>query len=141
MSVGRNEPCPCGSGEKYKRCCGVEQPESTDTFFRVAMYAVGIVLVIGAVAVARSFLPGEKVVTSGVMRVWSTEHGHWHVVGGGHDGTGVAAPGKVWDPEHGDWHDGPVLDRGRVKKSAAEERMGLEVERAEQQVQDEAGLP
>lgn len=20
--VGRNEPCPCGSGEKYKRCCG-----------------------------------------------------------------------------------------------------------------------
>ncbi len=20
-SVGRNEPCPCGSGEKYKRCC------------------------------------------------------------------------------------------------------------------------
>lgn len=19
--VGRNEPCPCGSGEKYKRCC------------------------------------------------------------------------------------------------------------------------
>ena len=19
---GRNEPCPCGSGEKYKRCCG-----------------------------------------------------------------------------------------------------------------------
>lgn len=20
--VGRNEPCPCGSGRKYKRCCG-----------------------------------------------------------------------------------------------------------------------
>ncbi len=20
--VGRNEPCPCGSGQKYKRCCG-----------------------------------------------------------------------------------------------------------------------
>jgi uncharacterized protein YecA (UPF0149 family) len=20
--VGRNEPCPCGSGEKYKKCCG-----------------------------------------------------------------------------------------------------------------------
>ena len=19
---GRNEPCPCGSGEKYKKCCG-----------------------------------------------------------------------------------------------------------------------
>jgi preprotein translocase subunit SecA len=21
--VGRNDPCPCGSGKKYKRCCGV----------------------------------------------------------------------------------------------------------------------
>jgi uncharacterized protein len=21
--VGRNQPCPCGSGKKYKRCCGV----------------------------------------------------------------------------------------------------------------------
>lgn len=22
MTVGRNEPCPCGSGKKYKKCCG-----------------------------------------------------------------------------------------------------------------------
>ncbi len=21
--VGRNDPCPCGSGRKFKRCCGV----------------------------------------------------------------------------------------------------------------------
>jgi preprotein translocase subunit SecA len=21
--TGRNEPCPCGSGKKYKKCCGV----------------------------------------------------------------------------------------------------------------------
>ncbi|MCJ7501118.1 SEC-C domain-containing protein, partial [bacterium] len=21
--VGRNEPCPCGSGKKFKKCCGV----------------------------------------------------------------------------------------------------------------------
>jgi uncharacterized protein YecA (UPF0149 family) len=21
--VGRNNPCPCGSGKKYKKCCGV----------------------------------------------------------------------------------------------------------------------
>lgn len=20
--IGRNQPCPCGSGKKYKRCCG-----------------------------------------------------------------------------------------------------------------------
>src|SRR3989454_7897045 len=22
MRVGRNDPCPCGSGQKYKKCCG-----------------------------------------------------------------------------------------------------------------------
>jgi len=22
VRVGRNEPCPCGSGKKYKKCCG-----------------------------------------------------------------------------------------------------------------------
>ena len=22
LKVGRNEPCPCGSGRKYKKCCG-----------------------------------------------------------------------------------------------------------------------
>jgi len=24
-TVGRNEPCPCGSGRKYKRCCGAKK--------------------------------------------------------------------------------------------------------------------
>ncbi len=22
MKIGRNDPCPCGSGKKYKQCCG-----------------------------------------------------------------------------------------------------------------------
>ncbi len=25
--VGRNDPCPCGSGKKYKKCCGASQNE------------------------------------------------------------------------------------------------------------------
>jgi hypothetical protein len=24
--IGRNDPCPCGSGKKYKKCCGKESP-------------------------------------------------------------------------------------------------------------------
>ena len=24
--VGRNDPCPCGSGLKYKKCCGRNEP-------------------------------------------------------------------------------------------------------------------
>ncbi|MDH5649596.1 MAG: tetratricopeptide repeat protein, partial [Gammaproteobacteria bacterium] len=38
---GRNDPCPCGSGKKYKKCCGIRaaspgQKSSTSEFFRQA---------------------------------------------------------------------------------------------------------
>jgi preprotein translocase subunit SecA len=26
--VGRNDPCPCGSGKKYKKCCGANAYET-----------------------------------------------------------------------------------------------------------------
>jgi len=25
--IGRNDPCPCGSGKKYKKCCGIHENE------------------------------------------------------------------------------------------------------------------
>ncbi len=31
---GRNEPCPCGSGRKTKRCCGVKRGPSEDQLAR-----------------------------------------------------------------------------------------------------------
>lgn len=31
---GRNEPCPCGSGRKVKRCCGQRRGPSTDQLAR-----------------------------------------------------------------------------------------------------------
>jgi uncharacterized protein YecA (UPF0149 family) len=27
--VGRNDPCPCGSGKKYKKCCGSPTKDQT----------------------------------------------------------------------------------------------------------------
>ncbi len=27
--VGRNDPCPCGSGKKYKKCCGKNDAENS----------------------------------------------------------------------------------------------------------------
>lgn len=27
--IGRNDPCPCGSGKKFKRCCGRRNPDDT----------------------------------------------------------------------------------------------------------------
>src|SRR3989442_1393768 len=53
--VGRNDPCPCGSGKKYKRCCldragsvgaytGAEREAALDGLFRFAARAGGAVL-------------------------------------------------------------------------------------------------
>src|ERR1019366_487723 len=28
QKIGRNDPCPCGSGKKYKHCCGEVQVAS-----------------------------------------------------------------------------------------------------------------
>jgi hypothetical protein len=25
MTIGRNDPCPCGSGRKYKKCCAAKE--------------------------------------------------------------------------------------------------------------------
>ncbi|MEN6326869.1 MAG: SEC-C metal-binding domain-containing protein [Syntrophomonas sp.] len=44
-SIGRNDPCPCGSGKKYKKCCAVleELGEfSTDPFTRYNQFIMAI---------------------------------------------------------------------------------------------------
>ena len=33
MKIGRNEPCPCGSGKKYKGCCLGKQSEPSQTLY------------------------------------------------------------------------------------------------------------
>lgn len=42
MKAGRNDPCPCGSGEKYKKCCLVKETaaRSEDVLFREAEAAL-----------------------------------------------------------------------------------------------------
>ena len=37
MAIPRNQPCPCGSGRKYKHCCGAPisfTPEDAETHYR-----------------------------------------------------------------------------------------------------------
>jgi len=34
MKVGRNAPCPCGSGKKYKKCCLGKEHVSNDLLWR-----------------------------------------------------------------------------------------------------------
>jgi predicted O-linked N-acetylglucosamine transferase (SPINDLY family) len=44
MSVGRNDPCRCGSGKKFKKCCGLHSPSlptqlSSSTKAKIANFA------------------------------------------------------------------------------------------------------
>lgn len=46
--VGRNDPCPCGSGRKYKACCGtyhsgIRYPDTVEELIRsrYTAYAIG----------------------------------------------------------------------------------------------------
>ena len=82
MSASRNEPCPCGSGKKYKNCCAGNVPlykRSTWTGALVALFLLGGLLLAG-LAVLRPDRSGAP---------------------------GAAPPGKVWSAEHGHWHDAP----------------------------------
>ena len=106
MSIGRNAPCPCGSGHKYKHCCGDKE--------RTFLTAPGLllVLIVGGVAVAAMIGALKSEPSAG--QVWSPEHRHYHNVGQGSPANptgspipkplGPAPPGKVWSPQHGHWH-------------------------------------
>lgn len=74
MQTGRNEPCPCGSGKKYKQCCLAKGPASS-LQFKLMLGAGGIILLVCLVLLIssiRNFEPGSG------NRVWSEEHQHWH---------------------------------------------------------------
>ena len=76
MAVGRNEPCPCGSGKKYKHCCALK-PQRTSFGSRVAISVIGLMLLGGAIMVLVSLNDMDSVPT-GPQRVWSEEHQHFH---------------------------------------------------------------
>lgn len=72
--VGRNHPCPCGSGRKYKKCCELKDRRASRTLLLAVGGAVLAALIIGMIRFA-----GDREGT-GPRRVWSAEHGHYHDV-------------------------------------------------------------
>jgi len=57
-STPRNAPCPCGSGEKYKRCClpkgGPKATRSWRTASILAAVSIAIGLIVALLADART---------------------------------------------------------------------------------------
>jgi hypothetical protein len=79
MATGRNEPCPCGSGRKYKNCHGAA--DATARTSPVTLVVVGVALLVGLLLAGRALLGPTAAGPDGPApdgKVWSEEHGHWH---------------------------------------------------------------
>lgn len=70
---GRNAPCPCGSGRKYKQCCAGKRDRGS----RLGTYALVAVLVAIAGVLVYTFTADGG---SGPRQVWDPAHGHYHTV-------------------------------------------------------------
>jgi SEC-C motif len=50
MAINRNDPCPCGSGKKYKRCCLGKPVASNSKHWKLvgllAIFCVGVTVAI-----------------------------------------------------------------------------------------------
>ncbi len=81
MKVGRNDPCPCGSGRKYKNCCEGKKAAKDTLYSKGLPILLGVVLVSVVVLIGAAFYSSAP--TDGrAGRVWSAEHGHWHDASG-----------------------------------------------------------
>jgi hypothetical protein len=76
LKAGRNESCPCGSGKKFKKCCGPAQERSRFSGLLLALVAAAV---FGGLLYSISSRGEEGASASpGAGRVWSPEHGHYH---------------------------------------------------------------
>jgi len=75
-TVGRNAPCPCGSGQKFKRCCA-NKAEKMSISMRLTIAAVAVCLVGGLILILTQ-LDDVEIGATPAGQVWSPEHGHWH---------------------------------------------------------------
>ncbi len=84
MKTGRNDSCPCGSGQKYKKCCE-GKPDTASTLRNRGLAALLlIVIAIVVVGVVIDIRNGDDDDNGAAGRVWSPEHGHFHDTGHNH---------------------------------------------------------
>jgi SEC-C motif len=74
--VHRNDPCPCGSGKKYKKCHELKESSQRNRGNTVMMIVVGLLVAAGVAAGITSFTSDRA--HTGPGGVWSAEHGHYH---------------------------------------------------------------
>ena len=77
IKVGRNDPCPCGSGMKYKSCCARKRTGPT----QVQWLVIGALVLLAVLVIGSRFKAirkGDQTPNCPAGQVWSPEHGHCH---------------------------------------------------------------
>ncbi|MDX1628256.1 MAG: SEC-C metal-binding domain-containing protein [Fulvivirga sp.] len=79
--IGRNDPCHCGSGKKYKHCH--MESDGHKASKSKGFLIGGLILVFVVIAVILLFVDLKETTNrpqgpAPEGKVWSEEHGHWH---------------------------------------------------------------
>ncbi|HUP49828.1 MAG TPA: SEC-C metal-binding domain-containing protein [Thermoanaerobaculia bacterium] len=101
MATGRNDPCVCGSGMKFKRCCAGKASKRLSRGLILLISAIAAVAAIGLIPILSSNKKADGPVPSSASPARSAAQTNTPQ-------PGPAPPGKVWSPEHGHWHDAPT---------------------------------
>ncbi|MEZ5563491.1 MAG: SEC-C metal-binding domain-containing protein [Gammaproteobacteria bacterium] len=93
-NIGRNEPCPCGSGKKYKNCCARDPAQIAAELSAVEAQTPSLS---AEIAKLRDKVREQSAVmwTRGVFVFFSTEEGDaWVLEASGMDALQIAAAGR-----------------------------------------------
>ena len=74
--VGRNAPCPCGSGKKFKQCHGAQVAQESQSSGKWIAIVIGGVLLLGALGFLNALSQRDS--SDVTPQVWSEEHQHFH---------------------------------------------------------------
>ena len=74
--VGRNAPCPCGSGKKFKQCHGEQASQQNQAGGKWIAIVIGGVLLLGALGFIKAL--SQRDASDAPPKVWSEEHQHYH---------------------------------------------------------------
>lgn len=78
QATGRNDPCPCGSGQKHKHCCLGRARRLGALRTKVLVFVLLALVLIGLFFFFGGAQDSEAAPDASPDRVWSEEHGHWH---------------------------------------------------------------
>jgi hypothetical protein len=108
--ANRNDPCPCGSGKKFKNCCygkGIRFHKKDQSKYLIWLI-IGAGIIIAGVVISDKFSSSSNQPAPQITPPASTQSSGAQTSNtqpAGIPQPGQAPPGKVWSQEHGHWHD------------------------------------